>query len=63
MSAEKILSDLKNKKFKPVYWLEGDEPYFIDEIMNFAEHKILSESEASFNLTVFYIIYNAFVST
>ena len=54
MSAEKILSDLKNKKFKPVYWLEGDEPYFIDEIMNFAEHKILSESEASFNLTVFY---------
>jgi len=54
MSAEKIILDLKNKKFKPVYWLEGDEPYFIDEIMTYAEHKILSESEASFNLTVFY---------
>lgn len=54
MSAEKILLDLKNKKFKPVYWLEGEEPYFIDEIMTYAEHKILSESEASFNLTVFY---------
>ncbi len=54
MSAEKILSDLKNRKFKPVYWLEGDEPYFIDEIIHYAEHKILSESEASFNLTIFY---------
>ena len=40
MSAEKILSDLKNKKFKPVYWLEGDEPYFIDEIMNFAYYQV-----------------------
>jgi DNA polymerase-3 subunit delta len=54
MSAEKILSDLKKKNFKPVYWLEGDEPFFIDEIVNYAEHKILSESEASFNLSVFY---------
>ncbi len=54
MSAEKILSDLKKKNFKPIYWLEGDEPFFIDEIVNYAEHKILSESEASFNLSVFY---------
>ena len=54
MSAESILLDLKNKKFKPVYWLEGEEPFFIDEIMNYAEHKILTESEASFNLTIYY---------
>ena len=54
MSAEKIIADWKNKKFKPVYWLEGDEPFFIDEIMNYAEHHLLSESEASFNLTIFY---------
>ena len=54
MSAEKILSDLKKKHYKPIYWLEGDEPFFIDEIMNYAEHHILSESEASFNLSVFY---------
>ena len=54
MSAENILNDLKNKKYKPVYWLEGEEPFFIDQIMNYAEHKILSESEASFNLTVYY---------
>ncbi|MFY7963449.1 MAG: DNA polymerase III subunit delta [Chitinophagaceae bacterium] len=54
MSAEKILTDLKKKNFKPIYWLEGEEPFFIDEIINYAEHNILSESEASFNLSVFY---------
>lgn len=54
MSAEKIISDWKKGNFKPVYWLEGEEPYFIDKIVEYAEHKILSESEASFNLSVFY---------
>jgi DNA polymerase-3 subunit delta len=54
MSFDKIISDLKKRTFKPVYWLEGDEEYFIDLIINFAEHKILTESEASFNLSVFY---------
>ena len=54
MSVEKIFSEWKLKAFKPVYWLEGEEPYFIDQVVDYAEHKILSESEASFNLTVFY---------
>jgi len=51
---EKILSDWKKGNFKPVYWLEGEEPYFIDQVIAYAEHKILTESEAGFNLTVFY---------
>jgi DNA polymerase III subunit delta len=54
MSVEKILSDWKKAKFKPVYWLEGDEEYYIDQLVNYAEHNILSEAEAGFNLTVFY---------
>ncbi len=54
MSAEKIIADWKQKKFKPVYWLEGEEPFFIDEVVDYAEHHLLSENEASFNLTVFY---------
>ncbi len=40
--------------FKPVYWLEGEEEYYIDKVINYAEHHILNESEAGFNLTVFY---------
>lgn len=54
MSAEKIIGEWKKKSFRPLYWLEGDEPYFIDQVVNYAEHHILTESEASFNLTVFY---------
>jgi DNA polymerase-3 subunit delta len=54
MSVEKILNDWKKKSFKPVYWLEGEEDYYIDQVMSYAEHNILSEAEAGFNLTVFY---------
>ncbi|HUQ66752.1 MAG TPA: DNA polymerase III subunit delta [Flavitalea sp.] len=54
MSAEKIISDWKRKLYKPVYWLEGEEEYFIDKVTDFAEHHILEPAEASFNLSVFY---------
>jgi DNA polymerase-3 subunit delta len=54
MKAEKIISDIKKGQTKPVYWLEGEEEFFIDQVINFAEHEILSESEAGFNKTVFY---------
>ncbi|MFL5744966.1 MAG: DNA polymerase III subunit delta [Niastella sp.] len=54
MSVEKIISDWKKKLFKPVYWLEGEEDYFIDKIVQYAEHNILTDAEAGFNLTVFY---------
>lgn len=54
MSAEKILSDFKKKKFKPLYWLEGEEDYYIDMVMEYAENNILAADESSFNLTVFY---------
>ncbi|NOT52040.1 MAG: DNA polymerase III subunit delta [Chitinophagaceae bacterium] len=54
MSVEKIINDWKKGSFKPLYWLEGEEDYFIDKAIDYAEHHILNESEASFNLTVFY---------
>lgn len=54
MAADKIITDWKKRDFKPVYWLEGDEEYFIDKVVDYAEHHILNESDASFNLTVFY---------
>jgi DNA polymerase-3 subunit delta len=54
LSAEQIIRDWKRKIFKPVYWLEGEEPYFINEVMDFAEHQLLPEEEKSFNLSVFY---------
>ena len=54
MSVEKIISDWKKKNFKSVYWLEGEEEYFIDKAVDYAEHHILNESELPFNLSVFY---------
>ncbi len=54
MSAEKIIAGWKKKQFGPLYWLEGEEEYYIDLLMHYAEHQILPESEAGFNLTVFY---------
>ncbi len=54
MSVQKILDDWKKNSFKPIYWLEGEEEYFIDKVIDYAEHNILPESEASFNLSIFY---------
>ena len=54
MSHEKIITEWKKKVFKPLYWLEGEEEYFIDKVVDYAEQNILNESESSFNLTVFY---------
>ena len=54
MSHEKIIGEWKKKVFKPFYWLEGEEDYFIDKVMDYAEHHILTESESGFNLTIFY---------
>jgi DNA polymerase III subunit delta len=54
MSVEKLIQDWKKKNFKPIYWLEGEEDYYIDKAVEFAEHNILTESESSFNLLVFY---------
>jgi len=51
---EEIMSDLKKRIFKPVYFLAGDEPYYIDLITDFIQEKVLAESEKSFNQVVLY---------
>jgi DNA polymerase-3 subunit delta len=54
LTYEQIISDLKKKIYRPIYFLMGDEPYFIDEISNYIEENILNEAEKAFNLTVVY---------
>lgn len=54
MSVEKIMGSWKKNSFKPVYWLEGEEEYYIDQVINYAEHHLLEPAQAEFNLTVFY---------
>ncbi|HNW57816.1 MAG TPA: DNA polymerase III subunit delta [Bacteroidales bacterium] len=51
---EEIISDLKKRIFKPVYFLAGEEPYYIDLITEYIEDKVLPEAEKSFNQLVLY---------
>ena len=51
---EEIISDLKNRIFKPVYFLAGEEPYYIDLITEYIQEKVLPEDEKAFNQIIFY---------
>ena len=54
MTAIDIIKDLKNKKYKSLYLLHGEEPYFIDMVGNYIEQHLLPDSEKGFNQTVLY---------
>ncbi|MFT7344459.1 MAG: DNA polymerase-3 subunit delta [Lentimonas sp.] len=54
MSVEQIIRDIKAKKFSPVYLLHGDEPYFIDAIMDAIIENGLAEEERDFNQAILY---------
>ena len=51
---EQIIKDLGEKKYLPLYFLYGEEPYYIDKISDFIEKNVLSEEEKEMNLTVLY---------
>jgi DNA polymerase III subunit delta len=53
-SAESVIKELKSGKYAPVYFLQGEEPFYIDQISDYIENNCLQESEKSFNLTVLY---------
>ncbi|TRX51416.1 DNA polymerase III subunit delta [Fulvivirga sp. M361] len=54
LTPDAVLSDLKSKKYAPVYFLQGEETYYIDLIADFIEKNVLSEAEKGFNQTILY---------
>lgn len=50
----KIVNDIKTGKIKPIYFLMGEEPYYIDKLSDYIEQNVLSEEEKGFNQTVLY---------
>ena len=54
MKHEEIIADIKAGRYAPIYFLTGDEPYFIDDIAGRLERDTLSEDEKAFNLTVLF---------
>lgn len=51
---EAIARDLKNRIYKPVYYLMGEESYYIDKISEYIAQSVLTDEEKEFNLTVVY---------
>lgn len=54
LTFEDVMSGLKNRNFKPVYFLAGDEPYYIDIIADYIEANVLNDAEKSFNQIILY---------
>ena len=54
MSYDEIMKELKNRQYRPVYFLMGEEPYFIDQITEYISSNVLAESEKPFNQITLY---------
>jgi len=53
-SFEQVLSDLRNKNFKPIYFFMGEEAYYIDELTDYIQNNVLDESQREFDQTIVY---------
>lgn len=54
MTYQDIIKDLKNNKFRPIYLLHGDEPYYVDLISDYIENHAIKPEEREFNQTILY---------
>jgi DNA polymerase-3 subunit delta len=54
MDYSQIIADLTNKIYSPVYFFEGEEPFFMDRISDFILENVLTEDEKGFNQTILY---------
>ncbi|TGE04674.1 DNA polymerase III subunit delta [Hymenobacter fodinae] len=54
LTADEILKQLQQRQFAPVYFLQGEEPYYIDLVADLLEKNVLQEHEKGFNQVVLY---------
>ncbi len=54
MTFEEIIGNLQKKIYHPIYFLMGEETYFIDKISDYIADNVLTEAEKGFNQTVLY---------
>ncbi|MBK8700131.1 MAG: hypothetical protein IPN29_11610 [Saprospiraceae bacterium] len=54
MNFEQILAELKAGKHQNIYLLHGDEPYFIDRLVDWMEENLLPEAARAFNQSIFF---------
>ena len=51
---KQIVTDIKQGNIKPIYFLMGEEAYYIDKISDFIENNVLEEAEKGFNQMIMY---------
>lgn len=51
---EQIVTEIKARKYRPVYLFMGDEPYYIDELTDMLTETVLPEEERDFNQSILY---------
>ncbi|MER3317099.1 DNA polymerase III subunit delta [Flagellimonas lutimaris] len=51
---KEIVSEINNGNPKPIYFLMGEEPYYIDRISQYIANNVLTEDEKGFNQMVLY---------
>jgi len=52
--AKRIVTDIRKGSIRPIYFLFGEEPYYIDAIASYIEKNVLTEEEKGFNQMVLY---------
>ncbi len=54
MDYQTIIGNLQKKIYHPIYFLTGEEPYYIDKISDYIAENVLNDAEKGFNQTIFY---------
>lgn len=54
LTYESVVRSVQNREFKPIYYLMGEESYYIDRISDYIASQVLTEEQKDFNLTVMY---------
>ncbi len=54
MDFNTIMENLRKKVYHPIYLLQGEEPFFSDQVSNYIEKNVLTDAEKGFNQTIFY---------
>ncbi len=54
MTFAETLNHLKKKDFSPIYFFHGEEPFYIDKLVNYIANNAIDESEKDFNQTILY---------
>jgi len=54
MNYDQIITQLKKRQFAALYFLMGDEPFYIDEISDYIEEHVMQEEQRDFNQMLVY---------